>query len=103
MPVEAVTAWSLLGSYDWNSLLTRPAGHYECGVFDMRCGDPRPTAVSAMLKSLANPLEEPHPVLAAPGWWRRDVRLQHKPVFRTVEDPEPRREWQAPAGPAGPQ
>ncbi|HEX5775634.1 MAG TPA: family 1 glycosylhydrolase [Caulobacteraceae bacterium] len=102
VPVEAVTAWSLLGSYDWNSLLTKPAGHYECGVFDMRCGEPRPTAVSAMLKSLGNPLEEPHPVLATPGWWRRDVRLQHKPVFRTVEDPEPRRQWQAPPGPRRP-
>ena len=100
--IEAVTAWSLLGSYDWNSLLTRPDGHYECGAFDMRCGDPRPTAITAMLKSLANPLADPHPVLAAPGWWRRDIRLQHKPVFRTVEDPEPRREWQASAGPRRP-
>lgn len=96
--VEAVTAWSLLGSYDWNSLLTKAAGHYECGVFDMRCGEPRPTAVSEMLKGLTHPLAEAHPVLAAPGWWRRDVRLQHKPVFRTVEDPEPRRHWQAPIG-----
>ena len=26
MPVEAVTAWSLLGACDWNSLLTRDAG-----------------------------------------------------------------------------
>ena len=93
VPVEAVTAWSLLGSYDWNSLLSRFAGHYECGAFDMRCGEPRPTAMTAMLKGLANPLVEPHPVLATPGWWRRDVRLTHKPVFRTVDAPEPRREW----------
>jgi dTDP-4-dehydrorhamnose reductase len=96
--IEAVTAWSLLGSYDWNSLLTRADGHYECGVFDMRCGEPRPTAVSAMLKGLTNHLEEPHPVLAAPGWWRRDIRLQHKPVFRTVDAPDPKREWQAATG-----
>jgi dTDP-4-dehydrorhamnose reductase len=92
--VEAVTAWSLLGTYDWNSLLTRADGHYECGVFDMRCGEPRPTAVTAMLKSLTNHLEEPHPVLAAPGWWHRDIRLQHKPVFRTVDAPDPKRAWQ---------
>jgi dTDP-4-dehydrorhamnose reductase len=97
-PIEAVTAWSLLGSYDWNSLLTVPVGHYECGAFDMRCGEPRPTAMTAMLKGLANPLEEPHPVLAAPGWWRRDIRLQFQPVFRTVEAPEPKREWVAAAG-----
>lgn len=100
--IEAVTAWSLLGSYDWNSLLTCTAGHYECGAFDMRCGDPRPTAVTAMLKDLGNPLAEPHPVLAAPGWWRRDVRLQHQPIFRTVHDPEPRRDWQPPTGPRRP-
>jgi hypothetical protein len=34
--VKAVTAWSLLGSYDWNSLLTRKENHYEPGVFDNR-------------------------------------------------------------------
>ncbi|HEX6860786.1 MAG TPA: family 1 glycosylhydrolase [Caulobacteraceae bacterium] len=97
-PIEAVTAWSLLGSYDWNTLLTEANGHYECGVFDTRCGEPRPTAMTAMLRNLSHPLEEPHPVLAAPGWWRRDIRLQFQPVFRTVDTPEPKREWQAPAG-----
>lgn len=100
--IEAITAWSLLGSYDWNSLLTQPAGHYECGVFDLRCGHPRETAMTGMLRSLTNPLVEPHPVLAAPGWWRRDVRIEHKPVYRAVETPEPRMEWQAPSGPRRP-
>ena len=33
---QAVTAWSLLGAFDWNSLLTLEAGHYEPGVFDVR-------------------------------------------------------------------
>jgi dTDP-4-dehydrorhamnose reductase len=98
VPVEAVTAWSLLGSYDWNSLLTEAAGHYECGLFDMRCGEPRMTGTARLLRELPNPLAEPHPVLAAPGWWRRDVRLQHPPVFRTVYQPEPRREWRTPGG-----
>lgn len=102
VPIEAVTAWSLLGSYDWNTLLTQPNGHYECGVFDLRCGGPRPTAMADMMRGLTNPLVEPHPVLAAPGWWRRDVRLAHKPVYRVVDTPEPRREWQAPSGPRRP-
>jgi dTDP-4-dehydrorhamnose reductase len=39
--VRAVTAWSLLGAYDWTSLLTREDGVYECGVFDLR-GTPPP-------------------------------------------------------------
>jgi dTDP-4-dehydrorhamnose reductase len=34
--VLAVTAWSLLGAYDWSSLLTREEGAYEAGVFDLR-------------------------------------------------------------------
>jgi len=100
--IEAVTAWSLLGSYDWNSLLTQAVGHYECGAYDLRCGQPRPTGTAEMLKTLTSPLADPHPVLAAPGWWRRDVRIQHRPVFRTVSAPDPRREWQAPSGPRRP-
>ena len=34
--VRAVTAWSLFGAFDWNSLLTRSDHNYECGVFDTR-------------------------------------------------------------------
>jgi len=40
--VRAVTAWSLLGTYDWNCLVTRINGHYESGVFDLRSPQPRP-------------------------------------------------------------
>ena len=36
--VRAVTVWSLLGAYDWNSLLTRWEGCYEPGVFEVRDG-----------------------------------------------------------------
>jgi dTDP-4-dehydrorhamnose reductase len=48
--LRAVTAWSLLGSYDWNSLLTLEQNHYEPGVFDIRGGNPRPTALAHLLK-----------------------------------------------------
>jgi dTDP-4-dehydrorhamnose reductase len=78
--VRAVTAWSLLGAYDWNSLLTRAAGHYEPGVFDLRAPAPRPTALAHMLRDLAAGREPNHPVLDAPGWWRRLDRLQYPPV-----------------------
>jgi dTDP-4-dehydrorhamnose reductase len=85
--VRALTAWSLLGSYDWNSLLTKDAGHYECGVFDLRGGEPRATGMVRLLKALARG-EEPAEldwVLAAPGWWRRDdTRLEYAPVAETV-------------------
>ncbi len=73
--IRAVTAWSLLGAYDWNSLLTRDANAYECGVYDLRGGAPRATAMVPLLRSLAAGATPDHPVLAQPGWWRRDVRL----------------------------
>ena len=94
--LRAVTAWALLGTYDWNSLLTREAGHYEVGAFDVRSDPPRPTALAAELRRLAKGGAVPS-ATAGPGWWRRDIRLQFKPVFRTVESPEPRAEWRASA------
>ena len=71
VPAVAVTAWALLGSYDWDSLVTRPAGHYEAGFFDVRSIPPRPTALASMARQLAGGDSPRHPVLAVPGWWRR--------------------------------
>ena len=73
--VRAVTVWSLLGAYDWDSLLTRADDHYEPGVFDLRAPSPRPTAIARMVRDLATRGRHDHPVLAAPGWWLRPERL----------------------------
>jgi dTDP-4-dehydrorhamnose reductase len=78
--VRAVTAWSLLGAFDWHNLLTREEGHYEPGVFDLRAPRPRPTALFHMLRNLAADKEHEHPVLASPGWWRRLDRLCYPPA-----------------------
>ncbi len=78
--VRAVTAWSLLGAYDWNSLLTRAQGYYEPGVFDLRSPHPRATALATMLRNLATGNEHDHPLLDVPGWWRRPQRLLYPPV-----------------------
>jgi dTDP-4-dehydrorhamnose reductase len=51
--LRAVTAWSLLGSFDWNRMVTRFVGHYEPGVFDVRGGTPRPTLMVPVLRDLA--------------------------------------------------
>jgi len=75
--VRAVTAWSLLGAYDWNSLVTRDTGHYEPGIFDLRAPEPRPTALANLLQQLAMRGEADHPVLDVPGWWHRPKRLLH--------------------------
>jgi dTDP-4-dehydrorhamnose reductase len=84
--VEAVTAWSLLGAYDWTSLLTREAGEYECGVYDLRGDEPRPTGMVPLLRALANGEDTTlhRAALAAPGWWRRpQVRYRFEPVSAT--------------------
>jgi len=101
--VQAVTAWALLGTYDWNSLITRPVGHYEPGAFDVRAEPPRPTALAAELARLGlGATEPPHAATQGPGWWRRDIRLAFRPVFRTVESPEPKRAWRTDPAPASP-
>ena len=71
---RAVTAWALLGSYDWNSLLTRFEGHYEPGVFDARSEPPRSTALTRLIKELSAGQKPTHPALASPGWWQRPKR-----------------------------
>ena len=78
--VRAVTAWSFLGAYDWDRLVTRRDGRYESGVFDVRSPHPRPTALAVMVRDLAAGRQPDHPVLAAPGWWRRPERLRYPPV-----------------------
>lgn len=76
--IRAVTAWSLLGSQGWDTLLTRP-GSYEAGVFDISGGVPRPTALAPLWKGLPAGAER-HPVAHAPGWWRRHDRLVYPAI-----------------------
>lgn len=78
--VCAFTGWALLGSFDWSSLLTRRAGHYEQGAFDVRPGWPRATALAGLLRDLGAGREYQHPVLEPPGWWRRPDRLHYPPA-----------------------
>ncbi len=75
--VRAVTAWSLLGAYDWDSLVTEMRGHYESGVFDLRAPEPRATALASLMRELASGRGPGHPALGSPGWWHRPVRLCH--------------------------
>jgi dTDP-4-dehydrorhamnose reductase len=78
--IRATTAWSLVGSYDWNSLVTRSVGYYEPGVFDLRSPQPRPTAIAKMVQDLASGREPNHPLLDTPGWWHRQERLSYPAV-----------------------
>jgi dTDP-4-dehydrorhamnose reductase len=78
--IRAVTVWALLGSFDWNSLVTECRGYYEPGPFDVRSPEPRPTAVAAMMRELAGGKPLSHPVLRGQGWWRRPGRFLCQPV-----------------------
>jgi dTDP-4-dehydrorhamnose reductase len=72
--IQAVTAWALLGSYGWSTLLTIPHGHYEQGAFDVSSGNPEPTALAAFLKGLAADPTHRHEALAEKGWWQQPER-----------------------------
>ena len=72
--LRGLTVWSLLGAYDWDNLLCQDGASYESGVFDVRSGQPRPTALYHMIKGLIEYGKYKHPALAGPGWWQRDIR-----------------------------
>jgi dTDP-4-dehydrorhamnose reductase len=78
--IRAVTVWALLGSFDWNCLVTACHGYYEPGPFDVRGPQPRPTAVANLMRELASGRPLSHPVLQGQGWWRRPGRFLAKPV-----------------------
>lgn len=80
--VRAVTVWSLLGSYDWNSLLTERRGYYEAGAFDVRSGRPRATALAALMRRLARGESAVALAVDGAGWWQRSRRFAAPPVAR---------------------
>ena len=77
IPIESVTAWSLLGTYDWHNLCTHSENFYEAGVFDLRNPQqlPQETALSRMVRSLATEGSFESPVLASEGVWRTPRRI----------------------------
>nr|WP_221277059.1 dTDP-4-dehydrorhamnose reductase [Deinobacterium chartae] len=72
--LRAVTVWSAFGAFDWDSLLTRPRGHYESGLWDLRAPEPRPTALVTLTRRLARGEPPGMPLLEGPGWWHRPER-----------------------------
>jgi dTDP-4-dehydrorhamnose reductase len=73
--IKAITIWALLGAFGWDKLLTQAQGNYESGVFDIRAGNLRKTALAAMVKTLANHQNFQHPVLCGGGWWDKHYRV----------------------------
>ena len=92
--VRAVTAWALLGSFDWDSLVTRMQRHYEVGAFDVRGPKPRPTAIAHLIGDLASQRTPRRAaLLVEPGWWERACRVpdsvQESPTHMRRPSPTP--------------
>jgi dTDP-4-dehydrorhamnose reductase len=62
--------WSLLGAFDWNSLVVQDSGAYEVGAFDVRSVPPRRTALATLASTLATGSIS-DALAAQPGWWER--------------------------------
>lgn len=71
VPVRAVTAWALLGSYGWDALVTRGACSYEPGAFEIRARKLHETPYAGFLRALGRGT----PRVVEGGWWRSDERL----------------------------
>lgn len=82
LDIEAVTAWSLLGAVDWDSLLTRREGRYEPGVFDVSTGRPVAGLLAERLRNISGKGSDAVPTSG--GWWSRDDR---RCFFPEVDDP----------------
>lgn len=77
--IQGVTAWALFGSFGWNRLLTQAGGDYEPGVFDIRGGVARPTALKHFIKAITQSRQSTHPLSGHKGWWQRDCRYIYIP------------------------
>jgi dTDP-4-dehydrorhamnose reductase len=71
--IRAVTAWALLGSFNWNTLVTKD-GTYEPGVYDLRAPQPHPTMMVSILRDIARGKKPNHPVVDSVGWWHKPSR-----------------------------
>ena len=83
--IQAVTAWALFGSFDWNSLLVRNDNHYEPGAFDIRSGVPRKTPLADMLGELAAGKRPSNPSIHGQGWWQKPQRMLYRQEFEHSE------------------
>lgn len=75
--ILGVTAWSMLGTYDWHTLCTREEFFYEPGVFDLRSPDstPRKTGLAKLIKDLATNGFTHCPLLETSGSWKTERRI----------------------------
>ena len=75
--IKAITAWSLLGSFDWHSLCTKNEMFYEPGVFELdhHSGIPKHTGLSKLIKDLATQGKTDCPFLDTRASWHSERRI----------------------------
>ena len=90
--VAAVTAWALMGAFDWDTLVTCDRGSYESGVFDVRSTPPRATLLAKVVRDCITTGQPPElPLLDLPGWWRRAPYKAEATVHSATTGSSPRR------------
>ncbi len=77
VPLQAVTAWALLGSHGWDRLVTQGACSYEAGAFELRGGELVETPYAGFLRAVAGGTAR----VVDGGWWRSEERL----IYRHAE------------------
>lgn len=87
LDIQGVTAWSLLGAYDWVSLLVKEEDNYESGVFDLKGNFLRPTAMTKLLQSVSKKGDFQHPVLIEKGWWHRSYPASKNIFMNNTDHP----------------
>lgn len=90
--IKSITSWSLLGSYGWDRLLTKPRGHYEPGPFHVGDGSIKETALASFIRALSKNPDTDHPALHQTGWWKLESRCFYNlpEACNQVELPEDR-------------
>ncbi len=75
--VVAVTAWALLGSFNWPCLCTQDLGLYEPGVFTLGTpgGEPQATPLAAAIRESATSGSGAAGKPDQRSWWREETRL----------------------------
>jgi dTDP-4-dehydrorhamnose reductase len=73
VPVAAVTAWALLGSYGWDRLVTEGPCSYEVGAFEVAAGELLETPYASFLRALSRGTA----CIVDGGWWRSGERLSY--------------------------
>jgi dTDP-4-dehydrorhamnose reductase len=74
VPVVAVTAWALLGSYGWDQLVTKGPCSYEAGAFQVVNDTLVETPYAAFLRAVG----QGTPLVVDGGWWRSEERLLYE-------------------------